>query len=83
MAFAGGSDWVLAQITSKPYSDPGAIPLRATSFAEGGLPLESFVRPSKLFTANDSIIVRQVGQLNDQARRDVISAIVRLFQGHA
>lgn len=43
----------------------------------------SFIRPSKLFTANDSIIVRQVGQLNDAARREVVGAIVRLIQGHA
>jgi hypothetical protein len=47
------------------------------------LPLVSFVRPSKLFTANDSLIVRPVGQLNDTARREVVGAIVKLLQGRA
>lgn len=81
VAAAGGTDWALSQITSKAYGDPLAVPLRAASFAEGGLPLESFVRPSKLFTANDSIIVRQVGQLSDLAHGEVVDAIVRLLQG--
>ena len=80
MARAGGTDWVLSQITSKAYSDPLVVPLRAGSFAEGGLPLDSFVRPSKLFTANESIIVRQVGQLSDQAHREVVDAVVRLIR---
>ena len=83
VAAAGGTDWVLAQITSKAYGDPLAVSLRAASFADGGLPLESFVRPSKLFTANDSIIVRQVGLLSDTAHREVVDAIVRLLQGRA
>ena len=81
VAAAGGTDWVLSQITSKAYGDPLAVPLRAASFVEGGLPLESFVRPSKLFTANDSIIARQVAQLSDQAHGQVVDAIVRVLQG--
>ena len=83
VAAAGGTDWVLSQITSKAYSDPLAVSLRPGSFAEGGLPLESFVRPSKLFTANASIIVRVVGQLTEQAHGETINAIVRLVQGRS
>jgi mRNA interferase MazF len=48
LASAGGSDWVLCQVTSNPYGDPLAVPLTAASFAEGGLPRESFARPGKL-----------------------------------
>jgi len=82
VAPAGGVDWVLCQITSKPYSDPRAVALTAASFSEGGLPQESFARPGKLFTAAESIVVRHVGQLTTAAHRRVVESIVTLIQGH-
>lgn len=63
VAPSGGTDWILCQITSNPYSDSAAVALTPGSFAEGGLPRESFVRPAKLFTANETIVVRSVGRL--------------------
>jgi len=38
------------------------------------------VRPVKLFTASESIVVRSVGQLNAPAHRKVVEAIVNVFQ---
>jgi mRNA interferase MazF len=81
LAPAGGSDWVLCQITSNPYSDPAALPLMAESFADGGLPRDSFVRPGKLFTANESIVVRQAGTLKPAAYRSVVESVVKLLRG--
>ena len=77
---AGGTDWVLCQITSNPFGDPNAVVLRAPGFAEGGLPRESFVRPGKLFTASESIVVRRVGRLTPAAHRLVIDNVVKLLQ---
>jgi mRNA interferase MazF len=79
VASGGGSDWVLAQITSNPYGDPAAVSLASGSFAQGGLPRQSFVRPGKFFTASDSIVVRQVGELTAAALRSVVEAIVKLL----
>lgn len=36
LASAGGSDWVLCQITSNPYSDRAAVSLAPDSFSDGG-----------------------------------------------
>jgi mRNA interferase MazF len=83
LASAGGTDWVLCQITSNPYSDPTALPLIPASFAEGGLPRASFVRPGKLFTANESIVVRSAGSLMASAHRAVVESTVRLLQAGA
>jgi mRNA interferase MazF len=80
VASAGGTDWILCQITSNPYSDPAAVALTVASFAEGGLPRESFVRPVKLFTANESIIVRPIGRLASRAQRTVVDTIVNMLQ---
>lgn len=81
VASGGGEDWVLCQVTSNPYGDPDAVALTAASFSEGGLPRPSFVRPGKLFTASESIVVRPVGQLTSRAHRIVVDAVVRLLQG--
>jgi mRNA interferase MazF len=80
VASAGGSDWVLCQITSNPYGDPSAVALAAGSFSEGGLPRQSFVRPGKLFTASESIVVRSMGQLTRGAHRMVVESVVQLLE---
>jgi len=81
VASAGGADWVLCQITSNPYSDPSAVALMKASFDHGGLPRESFVRPGKLFTANESIVVRPVGELKTHVHRVVVDAIINVLKG--
>jgi mRNA interferase MazF len=80
VARAGGTDWVLCQITSNPYSDQAAVAVNRASFGEGGLPRDSFVRPGKLFTASESIVVRTVGHLTANAHRAVVDAIIDLLQ---
>jgi len=57
--------------------------LEAASFVEGGLPRQSFARPGKLFTANESIVVRRAGELNPEALRGILDAVVRLLLGGA
>jgi mRNA interferase MazF len=80
LADAGKGDWVLCQITSKPYSDPRAVELDGESFQRGSLHLISYARPGKLFTANQSLMVRQVGVLKDDVLKQVIEAVVELLR---
>ena len=81
VARAGVSDWVLCQITSNAYGDPMSLAISQDSFAAGGLMRDSFARPGKLFTANEGIVVRSVGQLSSKAHRAVVEAIVALLRG--
>ena len=80
LADAGRGDWVLCQVTSNSYSDPLAEPLAASDFATGGLPVTSFARPSKLFTASASLLVGIVGRLNGPAIQRLLDAAVRVFR---
>lgn len=80
LADAGRGDWVLCQITSNTYGDPAAELLAATDFAAGGLPVTSFARPGKLFTANGSLLVGIVGRLNAATHQRVIDATIRLLR---
>lgn len=80
LAPAGKEDWVLCQITSKPYADANAVMLEAGDFAEGGLQLVSYARPGKLFTANASLFQRSTALLHAAAHAKVVDVIVRMLR---
>ena len=81
LADAGRGDWVLCQITSKPYGDAKAIEVKDDSLKTGSLRVISYVRPGKLFTANHSLIAMQVGTLKAEKFKRVIEAVIDLLQG--
>jgi mRNA interferase MazF len=80
LADAGRGDWVLCQITSKPYGDSSAVALDAADFAAGGLQVSSVARPGKLFTAHTGLLLRSVGLLNKTANARVLSAVLAVLQ---
>ena len=80
LADAGRGDWILCQVTSKPYGDPTAVVLDQVDFAVGSLRAQSFARPGKLFTANDSLFAAEAGPLTTAAFGRVVSAVVKLVQ---
>jgi mRNA interferase MazF len=80
LADVGRGDWILCQITSNPYGDTRAIMLENTSFAVGTLRVVSYARPGKLFTANSTLIVTQVGTLKAVSFQQIIEAVVALLQ---
>ncbi len=81
LATAGHQDWVICQITSNPFTDPSAIPLTLHSFSVGGLPHTSYIRPSKLFTANQSLITGRSGTLRSDVLQEVREAVIAVIQG--
>ena len=53
-------------------------------FASGGLHVESFVRPGKLFTADANLIHSTEGKLSPAAYQRVLNTVVNLLRvGHA
>ena len=80
LANAGREDWVLCQVTSNAYADAGAVEISDTDFLKGGLRRTSYARPGKLFTANRSLIVTEVGVLKSESFELIIEAIVKLLR---
>lgn len=76
MAEAGRGDWLLCQITSKPYGDPAAVVLSDGDFESGGLRIVSHARPLKLFTAHESLLRGMAGVLGEPAHRRVLAALM-------
>ena len=80
LADAGRGDWILCQVTSKPYGDTRAIRLEDTSFSSGSRRVLSYARPGKLFTANRDLIVSGVATLKSQSLKQVVDAVVALLR---
>jgi mRNA interferase MazF len=76
LADVGRGDWILCQITSNPYGDAHAARSEDASFAVGALRVVSYARPEKLFTANRSFMVAQVGILKAEPLQQIIEAVV-------
>ena len=80
LADAGRGDWLLCQITSKPYADTQAIELSQADFTSGGLQRTSYARPAKLFTAHASLIHRIAGELSHASHLRVCDGVVALLR---
>ena len=80
VADAGHSDWIACQITSNPYIDTLAIPVDIADFTVGGLRHLSYVRPGKLFTANESIFATISGILKPDILARIRQAIIAVIQ---
>jgi mRNA interferase MazF len=80
LAEVGRGDWVMCQITSKPYADPLAVEIKAEDFNSGALKLTSYTRPGKLFTANETLIISGVGVLKIETLKKIVATAVQLLQ---
>jgi mRNA interferase MazF len=83
LADCGRGDWLLCQITSNSYSDVTAIEILNADFRKGSLRITSYARPSKLFTAHESLISGEAGILRNTVLKRITEAITRLIQNGA
>ena len=83
LAGAERGDWILCQVTSKPYADARAVELTDHDFAQGGLRIVSYARPAKLFTAHESIFVSEVGMLSAGMLQKITDEVVAVIQRSA
>lgn len=70
---------ILCQITSKPYTSKVAVCIKSEDFTKGSLPVVSYVRPDKLFTADTAIIKNTAGQLTPTIKNMVLQSVCKLF----
>lgn len=76
-------DIILCQITSNPYADHLAIELTDPNFRKGTLQRISYVRPSKLFTANEQLIIKEIGILQQSHVDLILARVISIFQNNS
>ena len=74
-----GDDLILCQITSQARSDGYSIPLTAADFEHGRLVRDSFIRPNRLFTVEQSLILSAAGKVKPEKPNEVRAKIRELF----
>lgn len=72
-------DYILCQVTSRPWHEP-AIELADSDFRRGSLSRTSFVRPDKVFTGNEKLIVRELGRVTDEKLSQVQETLIEILR---
>ena len=76
-----GNDLILCQITSKSVKDDYAIPADQNDFASGSLNQESNIRPNRLFTADNQIILYRIGNIKKNKLNQVVDKVIEIIKG--
>ncbi len=75
-----GGDRILCQITSQAIHDKYSIVLDGPDFESGELKRESHIRPNRLFTADERLILYCAGHLRLEKFEEVISRIIEILK---
>ncbi len=78
LAALADGDYIFCQITSRAW--PQAIPLRMSDLSEGTLPHDSYVRPEKLFTGNQTLVLSRVGHVKFAIQQMIHGRLLALFE---
>jgi mRNA interferase MazF len=74
-----GDDLILCQITSEAIADSYVVSLSNDDFEIGSLNRSSNIRPNRIFTADQSIIVSIAGHLKSAKITQVIARIIEII----
>lgn len=75
-----GTDRIVCQITTNATIDDYSITLDNRNFSKGSLSKPCVIRPNKIFTADESIILYKAGSLKESKIREVEESIVKIFR---
>jgi PemK-like, MazF-like toxin of type II toxin-antitoxin system len=74
-----GADLILCQITSRAHRDAFAVPLDSTDCERGQIDRPCFIRPQRLFTVEQHIILHSVAKVTAEKFDEVFKKTRALF----
>ncbi|MGC2625850.1 MAG: type II toxin-antitoxin system PemK/MazF family toxin [Candidatus Udaeobacter sp.] len=74
-----GADLILCQITSRGHWDSFAVPLDSGDCERGQLDQPCFIRPQRLFTVEQHVILTSVGKVTSAKYDEVFKKVRTLF----
>ena len=80
LTLSGKSDYVLCQITSGNYEDKNALKVEKDDCIGGTLERTSYIRPFKIFTANEEIISRKICKVKKKKAQSLVEIICERFK---
>jgi len=79
IADLAGDDVILCQVTSVARNDNYAVPIDMTDFESGSLPVRSFVRPGKIFTASRQLILYSACRLHSTKVQTITDTVIAIL----
>ncbi len=80
LADLAGDDYIMLQITSKGIRDSYALPLLQTDFASGSLKQDSNIRPNKIFTLDEKLVLYKIGHINKDKLSECIDKVCSIVK---
>jgi mRNA interferase MazF len=74
-----GDDLILCQITSHSHRDSYSVSLDSGDFQTGQLSLRSYIRPNRLFTVEQSVIIYSAAQVTKTKLDETLAKLRQLF----
>jgi mRNA interferase MazF len=74
-----GNDLILCQITSRAHRDAYSIPIDSADVQTGQLHLQSYIRPNRLFTVEQSVVLYAAAQLTRNKLDEVLQKLRQHF----
>ncbi len=74
-----GDDLILCQITSQSRRDGYSVALTSEDFERGHLNVDSFIRPNRFFTVEQSVILYSAAKVKNSKLNEVRTRIRDLF----
>ncbi len=70
----------MCQVSKKAIDDVVCVPIDATDFVSGGMLVNSYALPGKLFSAYRGLLIRTVGMLTPESLKRVNSAVTEILR---
>jgi mRNA interferase MazF len=74
-----GADLILCQITSRGHWDSFAVPLNKSDCERGGMDQPCYIRPQRLFSVEQHVILKSVGKVTAEKFDEVFKRLRGLF----
>jgi mRNA interferase MazF len=74
-----GDDLILCQITSQVHYDSYSLSLDENDFQSGRISVRSYIRPNRLFTAEQAVILKTAGHLTKVKLDETLAKLRQLF----
>lgn len=77
-----GNDYFMLQVTSKNVKDSYAISLFDTDFQSGSLQQDSNIRPNKIFTLDESLVLYKIGHLTQAKTNECVNKVCNIIKSY-
>lgn len=72
-------DRICCLVTTKSHKDD--LKIEKNSIEEGNLPFQSFIKPHRIFTINEQIIIKKLCKINNGLHNSVIGKLNEYLKG--